>query len=475
MSETNFQQDIRAQYKSTSSFLSGFALMFVDAAALIISIGAGFFLINAIDPSCINFKSFIKYTIFFPFIFIIFYISNLYPGILIAPEEEIKRFSLCTFCSFMGAAICMTTIKATRDFIPIALALAAAWPVATILLPVGREIGRRMFSRRKWWGVPAVIYSKGTRANVIVDRLLSRPNLGYKPVLIITDSPLHQETYNGVPVRERTPEVLETIRNLNIKVAILCGYDSNVEKIQTYYRYIIRVPHNQLNTNMSLHMKNFGGILGFSLTNYLTKRSSLLLKRCLDIFLCLIAAPIVLPVSLVIAVAIKITSPGPIFYGHKRIGKNHTQLKCWKFRSMCIDADKKLKEILATDPVRAAEWEKDRKFTDDPRVTKLGKFLRKTSLDELPQLWNIFIGQMSFVGPRPVTEPELSKYGQFADYVLSVKPGLSGMWQISGRSDTGYEERITLDTYYIQNWSMWLDIWIIIKTIWVVINGKGAY
>ena len=142
---------------------------------------------------------------------------------------------------------------------------------------------------------------------------------------------------------------------------------------------------------------------------------------------------------------------------------------------MCIDADKKLKEILATDPVRAAEWEKDRKFTDDPRVTKLGKFLRKTSLDELPQLWNIFIGQMSFVGPRPVTEPELSKYGQFADYVLSVKPGLSGMWQISGRSDTGYEERITLDTYYIQNWSMWLDIWIIIKTIWVVINGKGAY
>ena len=131
--------------------------------------------------------------------------------------------------------------------------------------------------------------------------------------------------------------------------------------------------------------------------------------------------------------------------------------------------------ILANDPVRAAEWEKDRKFTDDPRVTKFGKFLRKTSLDELPQLWNIFTGEMSFVGPRPVTEPELQKYGNFADYVLSVKPGLSGMWQISGRSDTGYEERINLDTYYIQNWSIWLDIWIIIKTIWVVLKGKGAY
>ena len=125
--------------------------------------------------------------------------------------------------------------------------------------------------------------------------------------------------------------------------------------------------------------------------------------------------------------------------------------------------------------MRAAEWEKDRKCPDDPRVTKFGKFLRRTSLDELPQFWNIFMGEMSFIGPRPVTEPELQRYGKYADYVLSVQPGLSGMWQISGRSDTGYEERITLDTYYIQNWSVWLDVWIIIKTVWVVLRGNGAY
>lgn len=142
---------------------------------------------------------------------------------------------------------------------------------------------------------------------------------------------------------------------------------------------------------------------------------------------------------------------------------------------MYKNSQEMLEKILAEDPVRRAEWEKDRKFIDDPRVTKFGKFLRKTSLDELPQLWNIFIGEMSFVGPRPVTESELEKYGEYADYILTVTPGLSGMWQISGRSDTGYEERINLDTYYIQNWSVWLDIWIIIKTVWVVINGKGAY
>lgn len=142
---------------------------------------------------------------------------------------------------------------------------------------------------------------------------------------------------------------------------------------------------------------------------------------------------------------------------------------------MYKNSQEMLEKILAEDPVRRAEWEKDRKFIDDPRVTNFGKFLRKTSLDELPQLWNIFIGEMSFVGPRPVTESELEKYGEYADYILTVTPGLSGMWQISGRSDTGYEERINLDTYYIQNWSVWLDIWIIIKTVWVVINGKGAY
>ena len=142
---------------------------------------------------------------------------------------------------------------------------------------------------------------------------------------------------------------------------------------------------------------------------------------------------------------------------------------------MCTNSQEILEQILATDPIRRAEWEKDRKFLDDPRVTKFGKILRKTSLDELPQIFNILKGDMSLVGPRPVTEPELIKYGKYQDYVLSVLPGLSGMWQISGRSDTGYEERISFDSYYIQNWSIWLDIWILLKTIWVVISGKGAY
>ena len=174
-------------------------------------------------------------------------------------------------------------------------------------------------------------------------------------------------------------------------------------------------------------------------------------------------------------ILVKCTSKGPIFYGHVRVGKNGKPIKCWKFRSMNINSQEMLEQILATDPVRRAEWEKERKFQDDPRVTNFGKFLRKTSLDELPQLINILTGEMSFVGPRPVTADEIELYGNSKELVLSVLPGLSGMWQVSGRSDTSYDDRIIFDTYYIQNWSIWLDIWILIKTVWVVIKGKGAY
>jgi Undecaprenyl-phosphate galactose phosphotransferase WbaP len=279
----------------------------------------------------------------------------------------------------------------------------------------------------------------------------------------------------GIPVFPENQEILDTIKKLKFKVAIMCHYKGNRKIVFTSYRYTITTSKNQDAFTSTMNIRDIGGIIGFSATHNLTRKGYLFFKRLLDLLIILIFLPILLPVMLILAILVKLTSRGPIFYGHKRVGKNGKIIKCWKFRSMVTNSQEMLEHILATDPVRAAEWEKDRKFVDDPRVTKFGKFLRKTSLDELPQLFNIIAGQMSFVGPRPVTESELEKYGDSADYVLSVTPGLSGMWQISGRSDTGYEERIMFDTYYIQNWSIWLDIWILIKTVWVVVKGKGAY
>ena len=473
------KKSLKSQYAYTSSFVSGVSLAVIDAAIFMISIGIGFFIINEINHSWITFISFRKYAVFLPGVFAIFYINGLYPGILLAPEDEVKRFSMSTFLILIGEAFYIITIKSLRDFFPIAAALVIAWPFATFFLPMGREFGRRFFARFSWWGVPAVIYSKGSNGNEIVQILKSKKYLGYKPVLLVTDSISGEKEFEGVRIVEQSKEVSQVIKSLDLKVAFITeGYSLNIDEIKNFYRYFVFVPKNlrQSPVNvMSLHIKDLGGYPAVSWTNFLRKKTSLALKRFIDILICLCAAPFALVLTLIVAVAIKADSKGPIFYGHKRVGKNHREIKCWKFRSMCIDADKKLKEILANDPVRAAEWEREQKFSDDPRVTKVGKFLRKTSIDEVPQFWNVLLGQMSLVGPRPVTESELEKYGKKADYILSVTPGLSGFWQTSGRSETSYEERVAFDEYYVQSWSIWLDIWIIIKTIVVVLRGKGAY
>ena len=290
-----------------------------------------------------------------------------------------------------------------------------------------------------------------------------------------SDTP-DSEEFNGIPIfSDQDSEVIEQIRKYNIKTAILCDYEGNTRPIMHSYRYTISVSSEQTNFTCTQQLKDIAGIIGFASTHNLKFKFNLFVKRFLDIFIILLFSPLLLPVFLILMILVKCTSKGPIFYGHPRVGKNGKMFKCWKFRSMDIRSQEMLAEILATDPVRAEEWERERKFQDDPRVTKFGKILRKTSLDELPQLINILVGDMSFIGPRPVTDEEMDKYGEYRDYVLSVLPGLSGMWQVSGRSETSYDERIYFDTYYIQNWSIWLDFWIIIKTFWVVIKGKGAY
>jgi len=176
-----------------------------------------------------------------------------------------------------------------------------------------------------------------------------------------------------------------------------------------------------------------------------------------------------------IALAVKLSSPGPVLYGHRRLGRNGRHFQAYKFRSMVKDADEKLEAVLEADPRLREEWEACHKLKDDPRVTKIGKLLRRTSFDEFPQLLNILRGDMSLVGPRPVTDQEIEKYGENARRILTVTPGLTGLWQVSGRSDTDYKERVSYDMYYIQSWSVWLDLWIIYRTPNAILNGKGAY
>ena len=198
-----------------------------------------------------------------------------------------------------------------------------------------------------------------------------------------------------------------------------------------------------------------------------------LLKRGLDLVLgtcfLLLAIPLIAIVSIFVAM-----DGGPVFFRHQRVGRGGKMFGCWKFRTMIVDAEASLTEYLALHPEAEAEWRRDQKLVFDPRITPIGTFLRKTSLDELPQLFNVIIGEMSLVGPRPVTQCELSRYGCKARIYASVRPGITGLWQVSGRNDTSYDERVSLDERYVANCHIGADLIILWQTVAVVLSKRGA-
>lgn len=195
-------------------------------------------------------------------------------------------------------------------------------------------------------------------------------------------------------------------------------------------------------------------------------------KRLLDILFVIASIPFAVPLIFILA-ALVFRDSGSPFFGHPRIGKGGTTFNCWKLRSMVPEAEKNLKLYLEQNAHARAEWEENFKLEDDPRVTRLGNFLRRSSLDELPQLWNILTGDMSMVGPRPVTMDELVRYGPYVREYSAMRPGLTGLWQVSGRNDVSYEERVLLDVAYVRNCNIVLDAKIIMRTIMVVALGTG--
>ena len=195
----------------------------------------------------------------------------------------------------------------------------------------------------------------------------------------------------------------------------------------------------------------------------------------MDVSITLLGGLLLLPLLFAVAIAIKLTSKGPIFFGHGRIGREGKIFRAWKFRTMAANADEVLEQYLSAHPELREEWEKDHKLKDDPRITKIGKLLRKTSIDELPQIWNVLRGDMSLVGPRPIVTAEIEKYGEYFDLYTIVLPGITGLWQVSGRNDTTYEERVKLDSYYVRNWSPWMDLYLLMRTVKIVLLAEGAY
>jgi undecaprenyl-phosphate galactose phosphotransferase len=197
-------------------------------------------------------------------------------------------------------------------------------------------------------------------------------------------------------------------------------------------------------------------------------------KRVVDVVGAIVLALAFLPVVVIVLLSVR-RDGGDVLFRHTRVGKNGKPIQVYKFRTMVANADKVLSELIANDPSAREEWFRDHKLKNDPRITQVGKFLRRTSLDELPQLWNVLRGEMSLVGPRPIILEELPKYGRAARYYLAVKPGLTGVWQVGGRNDTDYRRRVAMDRYYASAASLRIDLIVLIKTVGVVLGKRGAY
>ncbi len=252
---------------------------------------------------------------------------------------------------------------------------------------------------------------------------------------------------------------------------------SLVDHIQRKVRRVIILPKMSQIPMMngeiisSLHHKG----MAFYIHNNLLSPLDRAIKQCFDIFVASLLIVICFPFLVWLYMIVSIATKGHPVFTHKRIGYQGKIFKVYKFRTMYLDSEKRLQKLLSTSHESKEEWEKNFKLKNDPRITKIGHFLRRTSLDELPQLINVLKGEMSLVGPRPITKEEIKKYGEYYEYFIAVKPGITGLWQVSGRNDIEYNERVHLDVWYVRNWSIELDIQILMKTFLVVLGRKGSY
>ena len=485
MSLEEFDIWFKARYKRTSSSLSVVFMMLADFIGVMVSFGFGFLIVKLYYIMLntwggINYESFVTYWPYVPVFVIIIWIMNLYPGVALAPAEEIRGFTIASLLSHTGINVSRYIIYEKIDSIFVAFVFSFVF--SPIILMITRDIMHSIIVRVKMKGIPAVIFGAGETGRIMADRMLNAKRISYVPVLILDDDIRSGDSYRGIPIIHNTLLGPELVAKYNIKMAIVAMPNLEQKKLTeminhsvSAFRYNVLIPDFFTINNIWMTVRDFDGILGFATSHRLKMRWNLGIKRFLDLFLVSLGGLIILPFLLFIALLIKLSSPGPVIYGHRRVGLNGKHFNAYKFRSMVMDADKKLENVFDADPRLKDEWDASHKLRDDPRVTKIGKILRRISFDEFPQLINILKGEMSLVGPRPVTDPEINKYGENAMRVLTVKPGLTGLWQVSGRSDTDYSERVSYDLYYIQSWSVWLDAWILYRTPKAIVKGKGAY
>ncbi|WP_261666942.1 undecaprenyl-phosphate galactose phosphotransferase WbaP [Erwinia mallotivora] len=357
------------------------------------------------------------------------------------------------------------------------------WILALVFIPAGRSVVKRLLNHYNLWKRQSIIIGSGKNAEEAWMALQSEEMMGFEVVAFF-------DVDGSTPALElfSTP-VIRTEEELWQRVDSDTQFIVAVEFEQSQYRDLWLknlAKHNCRSVSVIPSLRGvplYGTDMAYifshevmilRVSNNLAKRTSRFVKRAFDIVGAMAIMLALMPALAVLIFLVSRDGGSPI-YGHERVGLNGRKFKCLRFRSMVVNSKEVLEEVLRNDPVARAEWDKDFKLKNDPRITRVGHFIRKTSLDELPQLWNVIRGEMSLVGPRPVIEDELERYAGDVDYYYMAKPGMTGLWQVSGRNDVDYETRVYFDSWYVKNWSLWNDIAILFKTVGVVLKRDGAY
>jgi Undecaprenyl-phosphate galactose phosphotransferase WbaP len=401
--------------------------------------------------------------------------------------DETRELSKATSAATIAILSILSLTKMSENISR--LTIIFLWCFSLFFFPFFRLIGKKIFYKIGLWRDNVIIIGAGSAGKAIARGISGNTHLGYNVIGFLDDD---DSIGKHVDIAGSTYDVFGKVRHftkfvniLNISTVIIAIPSLAVEKlaeltanIQKHTKNILLIPDIKgvSLTNTELHHFFLQQLFLLKINNNLKSPFNRFIKRSLELIISLVFMPLLLFTIGIIGLFIILDSPGPIFYRQPRRGRTGQPFTVYKFRSMYQDATDRLDNILTTDPHANLEWETYFKLKKDPRITRMGAFLRKTSLDELPQIFNVLSGDMSLVGPRPVLDEEITKYyREFSDYYHMVRPGITGLWQVSGRNNLDYTMRVRLDAWYVLNWSVWLDIMILFQTIRVVLNKEGAY
>ncbi len=405
-------------------------------------------------------------------------LRGLYPAVGMSIVEQFRNLTIATSILFLVIIGCTFFFKVSEDFSRLLLGL--SWLFCLVIVPFNRTVVRHWMAKVKLWGEPVAVIGYATEINRLVSYFKCYPKIGLCPKVMITMPDKIADLDIGACAR--LGQRLKRLKNSTFIKTILVSYDQleNTALIREIcsivFERVILIANSDSKINLcGMDVRQYGNLFTFEIHHSLLEHSAQLQKRTMDICIAGLILLLLSPLMMLISVLIVLESPGGMFYRQRRLGKGGQEFDMLKFRTMCQDADAVLYTYLAQNPARQHEWDQYQKLQNDPRITHVGRLLRRLSLDELPQFWNVLIGEMSIVGPRPIMLNQRDLYGENYKYYIRVVPGITGLWQISGRNYTTFADRTKFDMEYVSNWSTWEDIHIIIRTAWILLRREGAY